>query len=492
MTRLRFSDFQRLHLTLTRCVSKFGLMICAVSRTQAVDKERSCMRSPKKSPLTGTVVILTLLLPCPSRAQLGFGQVWEKDAGNPLFNVIGELGTWNGVTPLSPLLFGHMIKDPSDQTYKLWLAGTPNGTQYSIGLWTSADGLAWTEHPGNPVMTGSGDGWDASAVGNAMVVYDDSVYRMWYAGHDGSGVMSIGYATSTDGIEWTKFTGNPVLVPGGTGDWDEARIHGPYVVNLESEFRMWYTGTRPDDVSQIGYATSPDGITWSKYESNPVLSVGAVGSWDQGVVAVPSVLVEDGGFMLWYEGAQSANVLVGLPQTGYARSIDGVTWTKDANNPVLAVGGPTSWDMNVAIVTQVLNDGGTYKMWYGGTNFITAFGAGLATLTAVTTVERPESIPSAFRLEQNFPNPFNPGTGIGYSLPTESFVTLKVFNVLGHGVRTLVHDDRDAGRYSVLWDGTNDLNRPVSSGVYFYRMTARSSSDGSHAFSRLLKMVLIR
>ncbi len=245
-----------------------------------------------------------------------------------------------------------------------------------------------------------------------MAVYDDSVYRMWYAGHEGSGVMSIGYATSTDGVAWTKFIGNPVLVPGGAGDW--------------------------------------------------------------------------------YEGAQSANILVGLLQTGYARSFDGVNWTKDANNPVLAVGGLTSWDRNAAIVTQVLNDGGTYRTWYGGTDIVTAFGARLATLTAVTLVEHSESIPSAYQLEQNFPNPFNPETGIEYSLPTGSLVTLTVFNVLGHEVRTLVHDDRDAGWYSVLWDGTNDLNRPESSGVYFYRMTARSSSDGSHAVSRFLKMVLIR
>lgn len=75
--------------------------------------------------------------------------------------------------------------------------------------------------------------------------------------------------------------------------------------------------------------------------------------------------------------------------------------------------------------------------------------------------------PKSFTLEQNFPNPFNPTTSISFSLPTESKVSLEVYDVLGKVVRTLVNENRAAGSYTVTFDASN-----LSSGVYFYRLTA--------------------
>jgi len=75
--------------------------------------------------------------------------------------------------------------------------------------------------------------------------------------------------------------------------------------------------------------------------------------------------------------------------------------------------------------------------------------------------------PKTFALEQNFPNPFNPTTSISFSLPTESKVSLEVYDVLGKVVRTLVNENRAAGSYTVTFDASN-----LSSGVYFYRLTA--------------------
>lgn len=437
--------------------------------------------------------IILMILPSHSgRAQLGFGQVWEKYSGNPLFSAIGTPGSWNGGAPLSPLLFGHMIKDSNDQTYKIWIAGTPNGTNYSIGLWTSADGLAWMPHSGNPIMNGTSGMWDAAAVGNAMVIYDEGMYKMWYAGHDGTGVLRIGYATSPDGITWTKYAGNPVLEIGSQGMWDEAGVYGPYVVKVGSEYKMWYTGTRSDNVFQIGYASSPDGITWTRYSSNPVLSVGISGSWDQKVVALPCVLVEDGGFMLWFEGSRDPSVLVSQPQTGYARSSDGVNWTKDSNNPVLPVGGSTAWDRNVAIVTQVLNEGGVYKMWYGGSNLLTVFGAGLATLTAVSIDDHSGSIPMAFRLEQNFPNPFNPITTILYEIPTRGFVTLVIYDLLGRQMVRLLDGHQDTGLHAIEWDGKDVHGRLVSSGVYYYQVSYEPNFSAYRQMKLTRTMLLLR
>jgi hypothetical protein len=80
--------------------------------------------------------------------------------------------------------------------------------------------------------------------------------------------------------------------------------------------------------------------------------------------------------------------------------------------------------------------------------------------------------PAAFGLEQNYPNPFNPETSIKFSLSEDSRVTLKVFNLLGQVVNTLVDENLSAGEHAILWNGKNDQNEDVASGVYFYRIKA--------------------
>ncbi len=84
----------------------------------------------------------------------------------------------------------------------------------------------------------------------------------------------------------------------------------------------------------------------------------------------------------------------------------------------------------------------------------------------------PEQVvfPSETALEQNYPNPFNPNTMIRYQLSEDGDVELSIYNILGQCVRTLVQTGQQAGFYQVSWDGTNQFNIPVSSGVYLYRL----------------------
>jgi hypothetical protein len=94
--------------------------------------------------------------------------------------------------------------------------------------------------------------------------------------------------------------------------------------------------------------------------------------------------------------------------------------------------------------------------------------------------EVPGVQPQAFRLGQNYPNPFNPATKIQYSIPASSFVTLKVFDVLGREVATLVNGEQGAGSYSADFDATN-----LADGPYFYRIQAGN-------FSETKKMMLLK
>ncbi len=97
----------------------------------------------------------------------------------------------------------------------------------------------------------------------------------------------------------------------------------------------------------------------------------------------------------------------------------------------------------------------------------------------------PAETPKSTKLAQNFPNPFNPSTTIKFDLKEKGFVTLKVYNVAGQLVRTLVNGEMDATTHSITWNGTNDRGSAVASGIYFYKMETKD-------FSQTKKMVMLR
>lgn len=89
-----------------------------------------------------------------------------------------------------------------------------------------------------------------------------------------------------------------------------------------------------------------------------------------------------------------------------------------------------------------------------------------------------QTTPTEFALLQNFPNPFNPDTTIGYELAESADVTLQIYNVVGQVVRTLVAaEPQSVGRYQIRWDGMDDRGTPVSSGIYFYQLSAGKFQD---------------
>ena len=109
-------------------------------------------------------------------------------------------------------------------------------------------------------------------------------------------------------------------------------------------------------------------------------------------------------------------------------------------------------------------------------------------MKSLTSIKRQTDvdIPASIFLFQNYPNPFNPETVISFQLPVFSKATLKIYDVLGQEVRTLVNENKPAGAYSVIWNGNDNSGRQVSSGVYFY------SLELDNNFSLTRKLLLLK
>ena len=102
-----------------------------------------------------------------------------------------------------------------------------------------------------------------------------------------------------------------------------------------------------------------------------------------------------------------------------------------------------------------------------------------------TEASAPDDLPIGLTLEQNFPNPFNPSTTIRYGVAEDGYISLKVYNILGQEVATLVDGFQEAGFKAVVWDGTNNEGEPVADGLYLYKINNGSSV-------KVQKMVLLK
>ena len=185
--------------------------------------------------------------------------------------------------------------------------------------------------------------------GAPALVHANGTLHLFFARLPASGGYSrkLHHSTSTDGIEFTA----PVQVTGLLGS---AQLD-PTVVWDGTLFRLWYL-----EGSKISHATSPDGNTWTMVQSD-VLPKGAAGEFDQAIVRYPTVLPDGaGGWTLWYTGATPASVF----SIGRATSANGVTWTKSGQ--VLAKGAGTAFDNAAAAMPRVIPQGAGFLMWYGG------------------------------------------------------------------------------------------------------------------------------
>ena len=96
-----------------------------------------------------------------------------------------------------------------------------------------------------------------------------------------------------------------------------------------------------------------------------------------------------------------------------------------------------------------------------------------------------DNIPSTYSIHQNYPNPFNPMTTINFELPIKEFVNIRIYDLMGRNIRSLINMVQDAGYRSVQWNATNDLGQPVTAGMYIYTIQAGD-------FRQTKKMLLLK
>lgn len=153
-------------------------------------------------------------------------------------------------------------------------------------------------------------------------------------------------------------------------------------------------------------------------------------------------------------------------------------------NSVISIGGGAVSDSGLTIIGTI----GQPLIGISGNNANTING-GFWSIAGgiVTSVEKieSESFPKEFRLEQNYPNPFNPATTIIFILPKSSDVTIKIFDLKGREIATLVNEEMQPGEYQIVFEAQD-----FPSGVYFYRI--KTSTEGSSTFVRTRKMLLLK
>jgi predicted GH43/DUF377 family glycosyl hydrolase len=260
----------------------------------------------------------------------------------------------------------------------------------------SSSPLKFKAWENNPILgPGKPGEWDKLGINTPDIVWYDSVFYLFYTGSKLAGNMAVGLAVSTDGRQFTKFGGNPVLAPRNKG-FDAYSVGATRVVRDDSVWTMYYNAMEIAGFSpgpSIGRAEAVN-ITgpWARFEM-PVLTAGKKGEWDAGFVIPCAVIVlDDGSYIMYYSGGKEYSTLKNF-YIGMAISSDGIKWKKyndPATNdhpfadsdPVLMNGKGNEWDNGVVWLADVKKFAQGFSMYYTGIKVINdelIFGIGYAT-----------------------------------------------------------------------------------------------------------------
>lgn len=200
----------------------------------------------------------------------------------------------------------------------------------------------------NPVFTGTGNNtWDNEIRERGYILKEDSIYKMWYSGHTGNKDASIylGYATSNDGIHWTRYPENPIFKEYWTEDVQVVKYKEKYFMVAEGE----------NDIAHI--LTSANGIDWQRLGNLDIRMVNGE-PIDSCSYGTPTLWIEDNKWYLFYERGDLGIWL--------AVSTDHKVWTNMQDDPVIKMG-PDAYDVKGVAMDQIIKHNENYYGYYHAT-----------------------------------------------------------------------------------------------------------------------------
>jgi predicted GH43/DUF377 family glycosyl hydrolase len=207
-----------------------------------------------------------------------------------------------------------------DGQYHMWYTGQRPGAlprEVDGRSWIfyalSQDAVHWQRAGLEPVLTAE-EPWEKVAVMNPHVLWDGQtgLFKMWYCGGEQYEPNAIGYATSPDGIHWTKYPSNPIFSADPRHTWEQHKVAGCQVVQKDNWYLLFYIGYWDEDTAQIGLARSPNGInSWERHPANPIIAP-VVNQWDGDACYKPFAIFDGAGWRLWYNGRRGDIEQIGL------------------------------------------------------------------------------------------------------------------------------------------------------------------------------------
>ena len=313
------------------------------------------------------ILLTTIVVLCPKHiSAIG---IFSKFPNNPIF--LSSPTSWDTSATQNPIV----LKNNSG--FKMWYEGNDrNG--WKIGYAFSENGINWNRINHPVIQIGDNDpNFTEIDNSNPYVIYnkDLNIYQMWYTSggvnwSGGPDRFRLRYATSNDGISWTKY--DTWSLQGSSGAWDSGGIaRGISVIYQNGLYKLWYSGTNDGFQWRIGYAESTNGISWRK-QNNGLPVISPTKTWElNGSISYPNVSYHNGLYEIFYAAGPKD-----LPtQILYATSTDGINWNKEYPNPILT-GGPTNFDnIILSSPSPILLENGTTMLYYSGN----AWAIGLAT-----------------------------------------------------------------------------------------------------------------
>lgn len=199
-----------------------------------------------------------------------------------------------------------------DGIWYLWYTGMTE-KEAKIGLAWSKDGYYFERYQKKPVIVPT-ESYEKGAVMNPCVLWDDTaaLFKMWYSAGEKFEPDVLCFATSNDGINWTKHKRNPIFTHG-VDKYDQYKVGGCDIIKINGKYVQFYIGYENIDTARICMAESSDGIHWKRNEQNPILAA-TKRAWDSDAVYKPSVCIDvaENKAYLWYNGRKKHDEYIGL------------------------------------------------------------------------------------------------------------------------------------------------------------------------------------